>query len=161
MIDKLKEEVESRVGKLRSDLKTILSMYLNFYPTDKTKSLRYSVKFLEFPQVLMKECQYWGSIEVPKPSLEKLEELHERIRKDRGEVAIQLSYEEMRKQRTQRLSESDHMFLTDYKFEDQKIKQLYIEYRKYLRDLPSRHTKHTILNFEVPNFEEWKRLRGY
>jgi hypothetical protein len=161
MIDKLQQEVEDRVAKIRPDFKTILSLYLSRFPTDKAKSLKYSVKFLEFPQVLMKECQYWGSIEIPKPSLDKMEEIHERIRRDRNEIVIQLKYEEMREQRTKLLSDCDHMFLTDYKFEDQRNKQLYIEYRKYLRDLPSRYTKHTILNFEVPNFEEWKKQKGY
>lgn len=161
MIDKLQKEVEERVEKLRPDFKTILSLYLARYKDYQVKSVKYSVKFLDFPQVLMKECQYWGSKEVPKPSLDKLEELHERIRRDRNEVMVSLKYDEMRQERNRLLSESDFMFLTDYRFEDQKIKQLFIEYRKYLRDLPARYNRHSIINFNIPTFEEWKREKGY
>lgn len=161
MIDKLQKEVEDRVAKIRPDFKTILSLYLSRYKDYQIKSVKYSVKFLDFPQVLMKECQYWAQCEVPKPSLDTLEQLHERIRRDRGEVMIQLKYEEVREQRNQILKDTDYMFITDYRFEDQKLKQQFIEYRKFLRDYPAGLTRHTVLNANIPTFEEWKKMRGY
>lgn len=161
MIEELKKEVEARVEKLRPDFKTILSMYLSRYKDYQVKSVKYSVKFLEFPQVLMKECQYWAQCEIPKPSLETLENLHERIKRDRGEVMIQLKFEEVRQQRNQILKDTDYMFMTDYRFDDQKLKQQFIEYRKYLRDFPGRLDKNSIVNANIPTFDEWKKMRGY
>jgi len=160
-MEELKKEVEDRVNKLRPNMKDVLKMYLNRFDDYQVNSVRYSWKFLDFPQVLMLKCKYWSSFDVPKPSLDTLEQIDALYRANKADVKIELAFKDIKKKCLQYLRDTDYMFLTDYKFDNQTEKLYYIEYRKYLRVLPGTVSKNDVMDFKMPSFEDWKKIKGY
>jgi hypothetical protein len=161
MIEQLQKEVEQRVNEIRPYMKEVLKLYLARFPEYEIQFVRYSWKFLDFPQVLMLKCKYWSSTTIPKPSLETLEQVNKVFRANKAEIKLEIKFKDIKKDCKRLLTNTDYMFLTDYRFEDQNLKTYYIEYRKYLRSFPSTLSRDQIMEAQVLNFEEWKQVKGY
>lgn len=161
MVEELQKEVELRVNEIRPYMKEVLKLYLGRYPDYETQFVRYSWKFLDFPQVLMLKCKYWSSATIPKPSLETLEAINTTFRANKAEIKIDIKLKDLKRECKRLLASTDYMFLTDYRFDNQEIKTYYIEYRKYLRAFPNSLSRNDIMKAEVLNFEDWKKLKGY
>lgn len=161
MIEELQKEVEQRVNEIRPYMKEVLKLYLARFPEYETQFVRYSWKFLDFPQVLMLKCKYWSSTTIPKPSLETLEQVNKVFRANKAEIKLEIKLKDIKKECKRLLSSTDYMFLTDYKFDNQEIKMYYIDYRKYLRAFPASLSRSDIMQAVVLNFEDWKKLKGY
>jgi hypothetical protein len=161
MLDELKKEVESRISDIRPNIKDIIKIYLGRFDEHYVTNVRYSWKFLDFPQVLMLKCKYWSSSEIPKPSLETLENLDKLYRANKADIKVELAIKDIKKRCLQYLRDTDHMFLTDYKFDNQAEKMYYIDYRKYLRAFPGTVNRNDVNQVVVLTFEEWKKTKGY
>ena len=64
----------------------------------------------------------------------------------------------LRQKRDKILTDSDKYMISDFPVET-KLRGLYKEYRKYLRDLPKLFNDTTIKNAKVKSFDEWLAFR--
>jgi hypothetical protein len=157
MIKELQREVEDRISEIRPYLKDCLYLYFKNYLPEDVKAVKYSVKFLDFPNILFKNNEFWLSKVIPKPSLDDLERCLTTIRRDKDLVETNQSFDALREERDKVLRYYDHMFLSDYKFQDQGLKKDIMRYRQFLRDLPSMHNSTSIKSATVPTFTVWCR----
>jgi hypothetical protein len=66
------------------------------------------------------------------------------------------SFKKLRWERDLILKSTDYTQLADVPI-DNKLKNFYRMYRKYLRDLPKNYTEDSVHNARVMNFVEWKQ----
>lgn len=64
----------------------------------------------------------------------------------------------LRQKRDQLLAETDKTQLADFPL-DTKVRALYREYRKYLRDCPTLFNEETIKTAKIKSFEEWQEWK--
>lgn len=74
---------------------------------------------------------------------------------DNGYFDIQDAYSELRDLRDKYLAETDFTQLPDAPV-DATLRSRYVEYRSYLRALPSNYTDQNITSFQVMTFSEWR-----
>lgn len=154
-MEELCQEIEARVEEIRPVFKKLLMMYLADYPVEEVKLLKYSVKMLQFPDVIMRDSAFWRSKSIRKPGLEILEVLHDRLKKNDQKLEVTISFLWLRRKRDQALADSDKTQLADFPC-DQKERVNWREYRQYLRKLPTQYNNQSVSEANVMTFEEWK-----
>jgi hypothetical protein len=130
-------------------------LYLNDFPTEEARKVRYSVKMLEFPHVVKRESEYWASGTIPKPGIETFERLYRELVKNRGAVECAMHFAKLRRMRDKALRDSDKTQLADYPC-SQKERVHWREYREYLRRLPTQYNDESVARAKVMTFDEWK-----
>lgn len=80
------------------------------------------------------------------------------------EVGMELSvikFRELEKEIKNILKETDWTQLSDTLLLKPKLKAIYREYRKYIRNVPKSYNNDTVLNYKIMNFEEWLKMKAY
>jgi len=75
-----------------------------------------------------------------------------------GKNVLELFWDNLRLDRNQLLNKTDWTQLADNKI-DTKNKQLYREYRDYLRDLPKNYNDDSISKYRIMDFEDWFKFK--
>lgn len=114
-----------------------------------------------FPDVSNKDLFFKEKI-LNEPNLDKAEQILAKIervdiewKKECESNKIKEKIEGLKKERQQKLFETDWTQLADAEI-PQKTRIEYREYRKYLRRIPELHKKGQIVELKVMPFEEWK-----
>lgn len=116
-------------------------------------SLRYNPEAFSAKNIYDSK-KFWNNNIVKKPTLLDLEKYYKLAieREEREDVAT--CWKELKKKRNKLLEETDWTQYADVPIVKQ-TRSRYRDYRKYLRDAPSRYDNKSIVSFKIEEYGEW------
>ena len=145
------EELRERLSKI--DISLAVSEYIE----QSKQTASFNLAAFDEKHIYKHDCGFWSSSSLKKPTLLELEKCYaDWLIKEKERIA-NISWNELRVNRNKRLRETDWTQLPDVPITT-KLRGVYREYRKYLRNKPTDYKDETVKDWKIQDFEEFKKM---